>query len=303
MPVAFVKGEPVAVETAIAAARRLLEQARLPVIAGLESDVAGIRAAVRLAEKFGGTLDHMGSLAELNIMRSNGTLIISPHEARRICDFFLLIGSDLPELRINVPHVRLSGPTLAGDLAALRALATGRRLHASSKKLEAICMQLQKAKFGAAIWHAGSLAEPIVEMAAGLVRDLNATTRFSSVILPSHNTGADQVLGWLTGFPSRTSLARGIAEHDPWAFDAKRLIDSGEADLAVWISPSPPPWRRKVDTIAITPSEVRLKATIQFIATDQDGEVWSAETGSFVHREAKASSDTPSVATLLGQLA
>jgi formylmethanofuran dehydrogenase subunit B len=304
VPVAYVKGEPVAREAAIAAAKRLLERARLPVIAGLETDVAGIRAAVRLAEKCGGILDHTGSLAELNVMRSSGTMAITPFEARRICDLFLLLGPDLPEMRSGIPHLRLSGPTLTGNLAVLRAVAKGHQLRASSRKLETLCAQIQKAKFGAVVWRAGSLAEPVVEMAAGLARDLNVTTRFSTVILPSHGTGADQVLGWLTGFPSCTSLARGFAEHDPWTFDAKRLVESGEADLVVWISPSSPPWRRKVDTIAITSSDDDLKsAAIHLIAADHDGEVWSAETGSFVHRKATAPSDGPSAASLLGQLA
>lgn len=304
VPVAFVKGEAVALETAIAAAQRLLSRARLPVIAGLETDVAGIRAAVRLAEKFGGVLDHTGSLAELNVMRTNGTMAISPFEARRICDLFLLLGPDVPEMRAGVPHLQLSGPSLAGDLAMLRALIAGRRLHKPAKKLEALRAQVQKAKFGAAVWRAGDLAEPVVEMAIGLVRDLNAAARFSSVILSSHGTGADQVLGWLTGFPSRTSLARGFAEHDPWAFEAKRLVESGEADLAVWISPASPPWRRTIDTIAITPSEYRLKsAAIHLIAADRDGEVWSPETGSFIHRKATAPSDGLSVAAILGQIA
>jgi formylmethanofuran dehydrogenase subunit B len=308
VPVAFVKGEAVARETAIAAAQRLLARARLPVIAGLDTDVAGIRAALRLAEKFGGVLDHTGSLAELNVMRTNGTLAITPFEARRVCDLFLLLGPDLPEMRSGVPHLRLSGPSLSTDLAIVRALAAGRHISKSPKKLEAICTQIQKAKFGAAVWRAGSLAEPVVEMAAGLVRDLNATARFSSIILPTHGSGADQVLGWLTGFPSRTGLARGFAEHDPWIFDAKRLVESGETDLVVWISPSSPPWRRAVDTIAITTPEHRLKsAAIHLIAAtpgrDHDAELWSAETGNFVHHPATAPSDAPSVATLLEQLA
>ena len=49
-------------------------------------------------------------------------------------------------------------------------------------------------------------------------------------------SGVVQVGGWMTGFPPRTGFGRGYPEHDPWRFDARRLVDSGEADAALWIS-------------------------------------------------------------------
>ena len=307
VPVAFVSDEPVSLEAAVSEASRLLKRARLPVIAGLETDVAGVRAAVRLAERVGGVIDHAGSdasLRELSIIRTGGSMTISPAEARRICDLFLLIGSDVSELNPGVPHVRLAGSSLAGDLAVLRAMAAGRPLQNRPTKLKTNLASLQKARFGAAVWRSGSLAEPLVEMAMGLVRDLNTTARFSTVILPGRAAGADQVLAWLTGFPARTSLARGFAEHDPWAFDANRLVESGEADVAVWISPQKAPWRRKVDMIAIAAAEHRLDdAAIQLIAgADHGGAIFAEETGGFVYREAASPSDRPSVAALLDRL-
>ena len=48
--------------------------------------------------------------------------------------------------------------------------------------------------------------------------------------------GILQACGWMTGFPMRTGFARGVAEHDPWRFDAVRLVENGEADCALWIS-------------------------------------------------------------------
>jgi formylmethanofuran dehydrogenase subunit B len=305
MPVAFVRGEAVALDAAIAEASRLLAHARLPVVAGLETDVAGMRAAVRLAERIGGVLDHAGSdasLCELNVMRTGGSMVISLAEARRICDLFLLIGPNVPELGAAATHVRLAGPSLADDLAILRAMAAGRPLHAQPSKLKTVLAKLQTARFGAAVWRSGSLAEPLAEMAMGLVRDLNANARFSTVILPGRAAGADQVLGWLTGFPARTSFARGKAEHDPWAFDARRLVESGETDLVVWISPDPPPWRRKVDTIAITSADRRLDAAVHLIGADHGGARFSEEIGSFVYRESAASINVPSIAAILDRL-
>lgn len=308
MSVAFVKGAPAPLEEAIAAAARLVARARLTVVAGLETDVAGIRAAARLAEKVGGVLDCTdASSAELNIMRAGGSMVISAAEARRICDLFLLIGPGVSDIVPGVAHHRLSGPSLAADLACLRAMAAGRPLRNQPKRLKIILSAILKARFGAAVWRAGNLAEPVAEMATGLVRDLNASARFSSLILPERESGANLVLGWLTGFPARTSLARGLAEHDPWAFDAGRLVESGEADLVVWISSAAPPWRRRIGTIAITQADCRLdRADIQLIAAtpgrEHDAVLFDPEIGSFVHRGATARSDVVSVAALLERL-
>ena len=46
---ARIDGRPVALEAAIAEAARMLAASRLPVIAGLGTDIAGARAAVALA--------------------------------------------------------------------------------------------------------------------------------------------------------------------------------------------------------------------------------------------------------------
>ena len=45
--------------------------------------------------------------------------------------------------------------------------------------------------------------------------------------------GASQALLWQTGWPSRVSFSRGMPEHDPWLYDAERLVKAGEADALV----------------------------------------------------------------------
>jgi formylmethanofuran dehydrogenase subunit B len=81
-------------------------------------------------------------------------------------------------------------------------------------------------------------------------------TRFSGLPLPPADNalGVLQVCGWMSSLPPRTGFARGFAEHDPWRFDAQRLVDSGEADCVVWVSAyraKPPPWSRDVPTITL----------------------------------------------------
>ena len=76
--------------------------------------------------------------------------------------------------------------------------------------------------------------------------------------------GVVQTSGWMTGFPVRTSFGRGFPEHDTWRFDATRLIESGEADAALWISAYEPARRRLGRKIfrssRSSPPQTRLRA-------------------------------------------
>src|SRR6266700_2596794 len=85
MDQAWIGGEPVRLGAAIAEAARLLGASRLPIIAGLGTDIAGARAAVALADRIGGVVDHMHSdatLRDLAVMREAGAFVTTAHEAR-----------------------------------------------------------------------------------------------------------------------------------------------------------------------------------------------------------------------------
>ena len=65
---------------------------------------------------------------------------------------------------------------------------------------------------------------------------------------------------WMTGLPLRTSFARGRPEHDPWRYDARRLVETGEADAVVWISAfgePPPEWLGGVPAVVLTDAAMR----------------------------------------------
>src|SRR5690606_33253335 len=102
-------------------------------------------------------------------------------------------------------------------------------------KLDRLADMLKAAKFGLAIWSPEALDRLQTEMLCGLVKDLNAGTRFSGFPLPAAGNGAGvaQASGWLTGFPMRTAFGRGMPEHDPWRLDADRLVADEEADAAL----------------------------------------------------------------------
>src|SRR5262249_43345817 len=138
------------------------------------------------------------------------------------------------------------------------------------RAIDALAQNLRAARFGVVVWSASSGIDALaIEMLCGLVKDLNATTRFSGLPLPAGDNAAGvlEACGWAIGYPMRSSLradadARRDAEHDPWRFDASRLVDSGEADCVLWISayrPAAPPWTRSVATIALTAPDARLR--------------------------------------------
>src|SRR4051794_22461890 len=62
-PTPRLDGSPVALEAAVARAAAILAGSRQPVFAGLGADVAGVGAALQLADRLGGVVDHAGSAA------------------------------------------------------------------------------------------------------------------------------------------------------------------------------------------------------------------------------------------------
>ena len=275
MPSAFVGGRPASLEAAARAAAQLLGGARLPLVTGLGTDIAGARAAIALAERLRGVFDHRRSEAIFNTlasMREAGMMLTTPGEVRLRADTVLLAGPGIeaawpdvwerlalhnpPKLAlapgrrkvfwigsrgekapsgVGAVHVLPDVP-LAQSLQTVRALARGTRL-AGAEGLDACAAALAAAKIGTAVWAQASLAALTTEMLNGLVFDLNGKTRFSSLPLaPGGNAaGVTMAAGWMTGFPPRTSFGRGFPVHDTWLFDAERLVASGEADAALWI--------------------------------------------------------------------
>jgi formylmethanofuran dehydrogenase subunit B len=348
---AWIDGRPVELQAACAEAARLLQQSRLPVIAGLGTDVAGARAAIALAQRAGAVVDHMHSealLHDLEVVRDAGMMTTTPTEARLRADVLLLVGpvpdDALARLLSAKPatgqrtviwlcpgrataHGALFGgkmqtigrspdqlPTL---LAAIRATVAGHPVAPApvgAKTLRSVADQLKAARFGTAVWSAATLDALTIEMLGGLIKDLNANTRFSGLPLPPDDNalGVLQVCGWTSALPPRTGFARGFAEHDPWRFDARRLVDGGEADCVVWISayrPAPPPWRRDVPTIALTADVARfahrprVHVLVGHPGVDHDAIEYLPAAGALAWKAATATRSTIPVSDALGRIA
>jgi formylmethanofuran dehydrogenase subunit B len=350
---AWIDGRAVALRAAAGEAAKLLKASRLPVVAGLGTDVDGARAAIGLAARIGGVIDHMHSgtlLRDLDVARESGMMLTTPNEAALRADTLLMVGPGIetawPELdaalrRGPAPQVaegfrrrifRLCPGSktqkrdgiavgrrredLPGLLAALRAAVLGRpcRKLREQAAIDRLAAELHGARFGVAIWSAAELASLTIEMLCGLVNDLNATTRFSGLPLPAADNAAGvlEVCGWTSGFPMRTGFARGFPEHDPWRFETNRLIESGEADCALWISAyraAGPDWKRNSPTIAFTGAEAkfrrvpRVHIAVGTPGIDHDACEHFAPTGTLVRRRAAHPSQAISVAQAIDQIA
>jgi formylmethanofuran dehydrogenase subunit B len=209
------------------------------------------------------------------------------------------------------------GATLAANLAALRARVKGRpvgRAQISLPALDALAGNLKGARFGMAVWTAASLGTLEIEMLNGLARDLNETTRFSTLPLaaPDNAAGVLAACGWMTGFPMRTGFGAGAPVHDPWRFDAERLVASKEIDCVVWISAfgaPAPAWRRALNFIALCErttefaEEPKVRIVVGRPGVDHDAVVHSPDAGTLVAVAASAPSSAPSVAEALERIA
>jgi formylmethanofuran dehydrogenase subunit B len=356
---AWIDGRSVALEAAAAEAARMLAASRLPVIAGLGTDIHGARAAIGLAEAVGGVVDHMHSdelLRDIDVMREAGLMATTPNEVGVRADTLLLVGAGLtvtwPDLvrriiarkpgheavegfarrivwlgreneeadsaqdNASVRLIRCNRADLPAFVAALRARCAGRRIGAapaSIEVLDTLAAQLQAARFGVAVWTARELDVLTIEMLCGLIDDLNAATRFAGLALPPGDNGCGvlQACGWMAGYPPRTGFGRSHPEHDPWRCDAARLVESGEADCAMWISAyrlSQPPWRRGVPLIALTGADAeframpRVRIAVGRPGVDHDCVEYSAAIGTLAAVAATQRSDAVSVAGAISRI-
>ena len=172
---------------------------------------------------------------------------------------------------------------------------------------------LKGARFGVAVWSAAHLGALEIEMLHGLVRDLNETTRFSTLPLaaPDNGAGVLAACGWITGFPMRTGFGGGAPVHDPWRFDAGRLVASGETDCVLWISgfgAPPPAWTSAMHVIALCEptaefaSAPHVRIAVGRPGVDHDAVLHSSDAGALVAVTASARSATPSVAQALERI-
>lgn len=348
---AFIHGEIADLMDVIEHAADMLWNSHHPLIAGLGTDIAGARVAIRLAARLRGVIDHSASdmlLKGIRTLQDVGAMFTTPVEAYRRADVLLAIGpgafqasriddaallsiGGLESLReliwlcpgdgvseIGMTQVALrigeDPRELTSLIGLMRARIKGRRsaTTAYDSDLETAVARLKGARYGIAIFDPADLDSLAIENVNGLVRALNATTRFTTLRRPGPDNvnGVNEVTTWLTGHPVRLGFGRGFPEYDPWRFDANRLVASGEVDMALWIStihPTFPSWSGKIPMVALVGpgsgqigSDVTIEVGIP--AIDHDAVLFSGRTGALTAVRAAEGSDRPTVAYVLQEI-
>ena len=219
-----IAGIPSNLDSAIQAASNILINTKNPLFAGLGTEVQGMRAIMRLAEKTNATLDHMhseGTVCNTLAMQNSGWQTTTLTEIKNRADVILAIGTDIvashprffEKLVWNTdslfkkpkPEVMYLGldhetPKLPEIMNALNALMNPK--NPLNKKtdgeliggktissLKLILEKLKAAQYGVIVWSASSLKFPqtelVIQSITQLISKLNETNRVAGLPLNS----------------------------------------------------------------------------------------------------------------------
>ena len=191
--------------------------------------------------------------------------------------------------------------------------APGGRFRRSVSNFARFRSALAGARFPVFLFSGHSADGLALEMLQGLIADLNRKSRASALHLPASESGWGSTLAstWMTGFPLRTSFARGFPEFDPWRFDAARQIAGGEADFHLWISADAkrsPENGNGAKLVALTKTSgpvagAEVTFAIGKAGLDHDAVTYSSRTGSLAFVAADQASQLPSAATIIRSIA
>jgi len=199
---ARIGGQPVEAIAALRAAAAILAQARRPLIGGLACDVAGQRAALDLAERVGGVVEHMNGAAQFRnwlAFQDGGWMTTTLSEVRNRADLIVFAGTDaarfprffercvdadsqfgpLERSVVTLGAAPAGGRGVAhavavADLAALFAdlrirLAGGRAAPngaggVPADTLDALLAAMKAARYGVLVWNAAELDVPHADL-------------------------------------------------------------------------------------------------------------------------------------------
>ncbi|ORE98712.1 hypothetical protein [Aurantimonas sp. 22II-16-19i] len=359
METAWIDGKPASPEDALRAAGELLDAGRLPLVTGLRTDVAGLRAAFSLARQVGAVIDHSESASLYPFIaaaRDGGAFLASPAEMRRRADRVLIVGDAVgecdvallkmlaataPDLGVRtrgagrrlmtlgrraislpgsaeVTHLDCASDAITDVVGMVRAKLAGRRAGEGAlgdAAVSTIATFLSEAGFAAVVFAPAEFGELGTEQIFGLVRDLNETTRASTLPVLGHADamGAALLATWTSGFPLRVSYGRGPAEHDATLHASDRqLSGDGEADVVVFVdalagaASQVPAFAMPAILISAdpaAPNAARVVFKVAAAGRDHDGVLYDARFGSFVAKPAETTSELPTAAAILDALA
>jgi formylmethanofuran dehydrogenase subunit B len=265
--------------------------------------------------------------------RADVVLLLGRDPAREHPRFFERLLRNRAPLYRNAPWVTFLGPDrtaphdpavserialeperILDALSFLAVLLGGRRVAADARlphtALAALAERLQAARYGAIVWDAAAFSaaarEPVATLVLQMLREATRKTRCVGLALGGSDNaqGIAQAMLWQAGWPGRLSFADGVPAHDPWLYDAERMIAASEADALLWVAattPSPPP-ASAPPTVALVagdtvlPTAPAVEIRVGVAGLDHRGTMMRADTIVALPLAASRPSAMPSVA-------
>ncbi len=196
------EGVAVSLAVAVRAAATALAACRAPLIAGLATDVDGIRAALTLAERVGAVVDHAqsaGLYRDLAVLQRTGWIATTFAELRNRCDLLVVVGPDpaafhprfyerwvvpppafqdgtparavvflggepLPETRAILAGIPVT--VLPGDTGGMAAALSAALIGPSgaAADVDGLAERLRRARYGVVAWAAAGFVEPHADL-------------------------------------------------------------------------------------------------------------------------------------------
>ena len=152
-----IRGKEVTLAEAVKEAASLIKQASNPLFGGLGTDVEGMRAAMALAERAGGVVDHAlseGQYRNIRVLQSTGWTTSTLTETRNRADLIIVVGSDMRKLhprffeRIVSPPDSMFGVTAPKRTVVLIGEVPDRKVAAGAKVGEIITLPCKVEQVG-----------------------------------------------------------------------------------------------------------------------------------------------------------
>lgn len=224
-------------------------------------------------------------------------------------------GNAVTELTCGMEH-------LPAAIALLGAALRGRRLKSeivegiTAEGLTDLADRLLSARYGVIAWVPGAFDSPdgevIGQAILELAREATRSTRCSVVALggSGNSLGVNQVCTWQSGVPVPAGFGRGVPEHDPYRFSARRMLRDGETDALVWIDAfggSAPPDEGEAPTIVLAPRVPDAARPAVFLPVgmpglDHAGTVFRTDNVVALRLPALRDARAPDAATTLGEI-
>ena len=117
-----IQGKNVTLAEAVKEAAALIGNANCPLFGGLATGVEGMPAAIALAERAGGIVDHAlseGQYRNVKVLQSAGWTTSTLTETRNRADLLIVVGSDIRKLHPRFFERIVSPPDSMFDVTAL----------------------------------------------------------------------------------------------------------------------------------------------------------------------------------------